>query len=155
LADKYPKRIGELLGGAARGWGMPELIDAGRIEALWRDTVGDDIAAHVTPTSLRDGVLRVRADSPIWATEVGYLRDDIAARINSKLGRSVVVEVRVWTAPGPITQSTPRVPTQARQALATSPSDDPETAFVKARAAWMRRRRMARSRGPRTGESRR
>ena len=94
------KRIRDLLPGAARRAGVgEEAIDAGRVFRRWREVVGPQIADHAEPTSLRRGVLRVRADSPAWATEIGYLGEDIRARVNEAAGRALIAEVRVWTGP--------------------------------------------------------
>lgn len=156
MTDRNPRRIGDVLRGASRGWGIAELADAGHIGTVWPDIVGADIAAHVTPTSLRGGVLRIRAESAIWATEVGYLVDEIALRINRALNRSVVSEVRVWTSPSPTERASKRTdttPIAVVPTISTPPADDPETAFEKARAAWIRRRRVARFQGPSKGES--
>jgi hypothetical protein len=137
------KRIRDLLPGAARRAGVgEEAIDAGRVFRRWRDVVGPQIADHAEPTSLRRGVLRVRADSPAWATEIGYLGGDIRARVNEAAGRALVAEVRVWTGP-PMRR--PRVPEGGAEASLSRPSKksaaaEPAEAFERARDAWRRSR---------------
>jgi len=110
--------------------------------------VGATIAEHAEPSSLRDGVLRIRAETPAWAAELGYLGPDIKVRANDLIGRLAVGDVRVWTGPGPITSGSAVVARPARGPVAGGGSerseDDPVAAFERARAAWKRRR----SRGP-------
>lgn len=69
----------------------------------WVDLVGEPLASHVTPTGLRDGVLRLRADEPAWAAQVGYLGAELVDRINERVGAVVVRElaVSVWGARRP------------------------------------------------------
>ncbi len=116
-------------------------LEAGRLWSSWRTIVGDAVAAHAQPSSLREGVLRIRADSPVWATEVGYLAETIRARTNEVLGRDVVAEVRVWTGPrervDADAETAERPP--SRVDLDEARSTDPTTAFARARKAWRRR----------------
>ena len=126
--------------------GISHASETGHIWAHWGELVGEQIATHAQPTSLRDGVLRVRADSSVWATEIGYLGDDIRGRINSALGRALVKEVKVWTGPGH--EPMPRAPLAAGSMSAApaptepsleGPPEDPISAFERARNAWARR----------------
>jgi hypothetical protein len=106
------------------------------------------VCGHVEPTSLREGVLRLRADSPVWATEVGYLAEHIRVRANEVLKDSVVREVRVWTGPGKVLQAPTREPGRSglRPAVSKSKepggsqSADPQSALRSAYEAWRRSR---------------
>jgi predicted nucleic acid-binding Zn ribbon protein len=139
--DSFPARLRDLLDPAGRKLGLEGAVDAGKVFARWRAIVGDDIADHVEPTSLRDGVLRVRTDSPAWATEVSYLSADIAGRVNSALGRELVRELRVASGPRTPRATSPGA-SQTKQASRSSGESpkDPSEAFDKARLAWLRRR---------------
>jgi len=137
-------RIGEVLDGLGTRVGLGRSKDAGVIWSRWTEIVGDAIGAHAEPSSLREGVLKVRADSPAWAAELGYLAADIKARANALIGRPSVLEVRVWTGPGRI-RSGGRG--DAKPSGATTgkppkrpPAEDPLEAFERAREAWRRRR---------------
>ena len=137
-----PPRLKDLLGSMAPRPGLGDPLSTGAVWERWGEIVGDEVARHAEPTSLRDGILRIRTESPVWATEIGYLGAEIKDRINTALGRELVTEVAVWTGPGPITGSTgrttrtPATPEPAREA---GPKD-PVSAFENARRAWARRR---------------
>ncbi|MGH2752315.1 MAG: DUF721 domain-containing protein [Actinomycetota bacterium] len=137
-------RIRDVLDGLGVRIGLGRSQDTGIIWSRWPDIVGDGIAGHAEPTSLRAGVLRVRADSPVWAVELGYLAGEIKQRANDLIGRSTVTEVRVWTGPGKVKPRSHRSPEpsdgKAPDGGARPPSDDPVEAFERARAAWRRRR---------------
>src|SRR5688500_982685 len=94
--------MSEVLGELGGSLGIGAAVGTGKVWANWSEIVGGTIADHAEPTSLKDGVLRIRTDSPAWATELGYRGSQIARRANEVAGSEVVKEVRVWTGPGPI-----------------------------------------------------
>ena len=153
-----PKRMGDLLGGVGKELGLSGAIGTGRVWARWVEVVGAAIADHAEPTSLKDGVLRIRTDSPTWATELGYKGAEIARRANEVAGATIVSEVRVWTGPGPIerraAEGRERYPTpgeETSEEVADVLASEPLAALGRARAAWARRRSRGRSQGPSFG----
>jgi predicted nucleic acid-binding Zn ribbon protein len=134
--------IRDLLGDAGRSMGLPAALETGMVWSRWTDIVGPAVAAHAEPSSLKAGVLRVRADSPAWATEIAYLGDQIKASANRTVGVDLVREVRVWTGPGRPRQARVSSSSQQRPPAPSSTSEapDPQTAFERAREAWSRRR---------------
>ena len=136
-------RISDVLDGLSTRVGLGRSRDASVIWSRWNEIVGDAIGAHAEPSSLREGVLKVRADSPAWAAELGYLAADIRTRANSLIGREAVVEVRVWTGPGRVAGAADRVAKASRTSSVAAtkkpPATDPLEALERARAAWRRR----------------
>lgn len=138
------RRLKDLLPEATGRLGIPSPEATGRVWSAWRDIVGPAVAAHAEPTSLRDGVLRVRTDSPAWATEIGYLADEIRTRANAVTGKALVSEVRVWTGPRP-SSSLPGAgagepPGGGPAGVDREPARDPAEALERARNAWAKRR---------------
>jgi predicted nucleic acid-binding Zn ribbon protein len=126
--------------GEFRG-GLDGALEVGRLWAAWEEIVGPAVARHAEPTSLRNGILRVRADSPVWATEVAYLAAEIQRRSNEAARAPVVGEVRVWHRPGPVAER--GSPRERPEAGSRSRNEDgkrlrstPMEAFQRARAAW-------------------
>jgi hypothetical protein len=145
-AREGPHGIGEVLGKLSRRLGLPDPGKTGAVWGRWEEFVGAEIAGHARPSSLRDGVLRVRADSPAWAHELGYLQEEIKGRVNAGLGHPVVAEVRVYTAPPESGSRGRRDPepgtTQGPvRALREAPPTGPEEALERAKLAWIRRRK--------------
>jgi len=154
-----PLRLRALLDPVGRRLGIGEPGDVGRLWEGWAEIVGPAMAGHAEPSSFRDGVLRVRTDSPTWATEVGYLSESIRAAANAWLGKEIVREVRVWTSPAKVrARAAPPVVDQGRTRVgrrgAEESESDPRTAFERARRAWARRRGQGRNAGAtRRGQS--
>ncbi len=110
MADRFPRKkggdplsplpagirsVGSSLGDVANRLGLAAPSTLHQIFSQWTELVGEPLATHVKPTSMRDGVLRLRADESAWAAQVGYLGTDLMARINDRLGTVVVVELAV------------------------------------------------------------
>lgn len=141
-----PAPLSSLLSSAAGRFGLDDAGAVGTVFRKWIDLVGPDVAAHCEPTSLRSGVLRIRADSPVWAHEVGYLAEEIRDRVNALLGREAVSEVRIWSGPSKTPHRTTAGQMSGRpdEAGATPHEalpEDPLTALERARGAWLSKRR--------------
>ena len=74
-----------------RGWQAP--LNTARVFSDWAAIVGPDVAAHCSPTSLRDGELTVRAESTAWATQLRLLAGTLLARLVEELGADVVRKI--------------------------------------------------------------
>lgn len=139
MPRRDPEPIKALLGDVGKRLGVESAVQTGTLWRRWREIVGVEIAAHAEPTSLKDGVLRVRADSPAWATEIGYLGPEIARKANAAARSTLVREVRVWNGPpsevsldeGPVPQPEPDIK--------RAPKESPEEALEAAREAWSKR----------------
>jgi predicted nucleic acid-binding Zn ribbon protein len=139
-ASDNPVRIGDLLDSAGARLGLGRAVETGLLWKRWGEVVGPALAAHVEPTSLKGGVLRVRADSPAWATEAAYLGTEIKTRANASRGAELVMEVRVWTSPGRAsTAGASEGGGRPSRRVRTAPRDAFE-ALARARRAWATRR---------------
>lgn len=154
-----PARLKDLLGSATKKLGLKAPVETARVWSEWRRIVGDAVADHAEPTSLKDGILRVRADSPTWATEISYLSAEIRTKINARVGSSLVHRVDVWTGPRPEGSRPSARPATEPGEGASAPTTsggpetrrvDPETAFERARRAWAK----ASKRSPSGGSNR-
>ena len=145
-----PARIKDVLKELGGRMGIKAPAETAALWSRWKDIVGSAVADHASPSSLRDGVLKVRVDSPGWATEMGYMAGEIRSRINAALGSAVVSEVRVWvgsqnenpTQPSSAGGGRGGQPPRPRR---PRPDADPLEAFERARGAWLKSTRQVRS----------
>jgi predicted nucleic acid-binding Zn ribbon protein len=141
-----PVELGALLDPVGRRLGLESAADAGRLWSGWAEIVGSAVAGHAEPSSLRRGILRVRADCPTWATEVSYLAEAIRGSANAWLGHEAVREVRIWTGPGAVRSAAARRGKARSGAegparpLRSGADGDPQAALERARRAWAERR---------------
>ena len=99
--ERDPQRLGDVLSAllAERGWAAP--VTEARLFADWAGFVGADIAAHCEPVSLRDGELRVAAQSTAWATQLRLMASSMLAALRAELGPDVVRRLHVTGPVGP------------------------------------------------------
>lgn len=99
--ERDPQPIGRVAAGlfAERDWERP-LAEA-RIFADWASLVGTEIAARCRPVSLRDGELRLSAESTAWATQLRLLGSSLLSRLVAELGPQVVTRLSISGPVGP------------------------------------------------------
>ena len=75
--------------------GWKENVQVAGVTARWRDVVGDAIADHCSEVAFEAGIVRVRASSTAWATQLGTMAGHIRQLLNEAIGTEVVAEVRI------------------------------------------------------------
>lgn len=96
-----PPSFADLLRGRTAerpGWSVR--LEGARVHEFWREIAGEQLAAHAEPVRLHGGVLVVRAESTVWATQVRYLSAQLAERANAVLGEGQVTQVTVVSGRG-------------------------------------------------------
>lgn len=106
--ERDPQSVKQVSAGlfAERGWDHP--IAEARVFADWPSLVGSEIAAHCQPVSLREGELRLAAESTAWATQLRLLAATLLARLAAELGPKVVAKIYVSGPIGPTWKHGPR-----------------------------------------------
>ncbi len=95
LGSRPPRRLSETLSEVASDLQLdePEVI-AGVIGG-WTAMVGEAVAAHARPRSIRQGVHTEEVVSPEWATQLRYLEGEVLRRIGRTVRPGVVTGLRV------------------------------------------------------------
>lgn len=94
MRDPIP--ISNSLDGVVRSLRGPSRVAVGGLFGRWDEAVGAQVAAHVRPVKLDEGVLVVEVDDPAWATQVKFLAPTITARLDEVAAVRVDrIEVRV------------------------------------------------------------
>ena len=106
--ERDPQRLGRLTSRLSgdRGW-APRLAN-GSVFGRWAELVGEEVAEHATPVSLRDGVLTVAADSTAWATQLRLLQRQLIGKLAAGLGDGVVKTMRIHGPTAPSWRRGPR-----------------------------------------------
>lgn len=68
-----------------------------RVQEVWEDAVGPQIAASARPTAERDGVVTVTCTAAVWAQELDLMAGALIPRLNAALGDDRVRELRCRT----------------------------------------------------------
>jgi len=70
--------------------GMDQKLREYRAWQVWEQVVGAQIARHARPLRLREGVLEVRVDQPIWMQQLQLMAPQILAKLNRVLGEELI-----------------------------------------------------------------
>lgn len=96
IAVRDPVPISSSLDGVVRSLRGPSRTAVSGVFGRWDEAVGAQVAAHVRPVKLDEGVLLVEVDDPAWATQVKFLAPTITQRLDEVAGvRIDRIEVRV------------------------------------------------------------
>ncbi|WP_085998309.1 DUF721 family protein [Nocardia tenerifensis] len=90
-----PQPFGKLTGSLAKSRGWSAKVAEGMVFGRWAGVVGEDIAAHATPLTLKDNVLSIAAESTAWATQLRMLQSQILAKINAAVGPGIVTSLKI------------------------------------------------------------
>ncbi|PFX01896.1 hypothetical protein CJ469_03211 [Nocardia farcinica] len=93
--DRDPQLLSQLATRIAKSRGWDGKVAEGTVFGRWAGVVGEDIAAHATPVTLKDGVLSIVAESTAWATQLRLLQPQILAKINAAVGQGVVRQLKI------------------------------------------------------------
>ncbi len=97
-----PQPLGAATRDVARGRGWSTRVAEGAVFGRWPGVVGQQIAAHATPTALRDGVLTISAETTAWATQLRMVQPQLLAKIAAAVGDGVVTSLKIT---GPVAPS--------------------------------------------------
>ncbi len=133
--------VGDVLLGALSAAGLSDQAKRLRIFQMWREAVGDDIAARTAPESFKRGVLLVRVSSPTWQNELTFLKAGMLQKLNSLLGQPLVRDIKVVSGhlPRPVPPESPPDPApvsdcdrrQAATCATAIDDDDVRLSFVR------------------------
>lgn len=95
--DRGPRPVGQSIDRLVRNLGGPSAQTVEGVFGRWNEIVGEQVAAHTRPLSLRKESLVVAVDDPAWAPELRFLEPEILRRVREVLGVEGVerLEVRV------------------------------------------------------------
>lgn len=104
-----PQEVGDVLANliGEQGWEGPASL--ARLEQTWAQIVGPEVAEHVQVEAVNEGVLRLRADSTAWATQLRLLSSTILEQVKQAMGPDLIHEVSVHGPQAPSWRSGPRV----------------------------------------------
>jgi len=85
-----PASAGDLIQQVLLQRGMEGKFEEYRAWQVWDQVVGPQIARRARPIRIREGVLEVRVDQPVWMQQLQLLKPRILARLNEALGKELL-----------------------------------------------------------------
>ncbi len=90
---KKAASAGDLVQQLLQQHGLEGKLREYRAWQVWDDVVGPQIALRARPVRVREGVLEVRVDQPVWMQQLQLLKPKILARLNERLGEAVLKDI--------------------------------------------------------------
>lgn len=87
---RHPASAGDLIQQVLQQRGMEGKVEEYRAWQVWDEVVGPQIARRARPIRIRDGVLEVRVDQPVWMQQLQLLKPRILTRLNQALGKELL-----------------------------------------------------------------
>jgi predicted nucleic acid-binding Zn ribbon protein len=94
-----PTPVGEELDRFVKGLGGPSARTVGGVFSRWAEIVGEQVAAHTRPLSMREGALQVAVDDPAWAPQLRFLEAQIVDRLAEVVGPGEITRIEVRVRP--------------------------------------------------------
>lgn len=94
--ERDPQPLGRLASRIAADRGWTGRLTTGQLFGRWSAIVGEDVAEHAQPVSLKDGELTIQARSTAWATQLRLLQRQLLAKIAAGVGDGVVKQLKVY-----------------------------------------------------------
>lgn len=123
---KKAATVGSLIENLLSRSGMDAKLREYRAWQVWDEVVGPQIAARARPSRIREGVLEVRVDQPVWMQQLQLLKPKILTRLNERLDGAEIKDIF-------LRRGKPAEPATAEQAFQPRPPDPPLTAAEKER----------------------
>jgi hypothetical protein len=64
------------------------------IVGAWKDIVGESVAAHSQPRSVRNQILFIDVAHPTWMQQLQFLKPTLLDQVNAFLGESLIQDIR-------------------------------------------------------------
>lgn len=80
--------------GALRGLDLEAKMKGYAVWSVWEQAVGGTIASHAQPAFMRGGVLFVTCASSAWIQQLQFMKGDICAELNRRIGKGVIKDIK-------------------------------------------------------------
>ena len=88
-----PLRTSSILHKFLSEHGLSGKLNSYRIWELWPSVVGPQIAARTQPLRLRDQILEIRVDHPVWMQQLQLMKPQLLQRLNQQLGNDTIKDI--------------------------------------------------------------
>jgi predicted nucleic acid-binding Zn ribbon protein len=88
-------RLSATIAKVLKARGLESRLSEYHVFGQWEKAVGQVIARHARPVSIRGKKLTLVVDSPAWMQQLSLLKPEIAEKLNRNLGKELVKEIKL------------------------------------------------------------
>ena len=90
---KQAERVGTLLKQLLGEKGLGERLSRYQAWLIWDKLVGEQIANRARPLRIRQGVLEVQVDHPVWMQQLQMLKPKILEKLNQQIPNAGITDI--------------------------------------------------------------
>jgi len=90
---KKAEKVGALLKQVLGSQGLSDQLSRYQAWLIWDQIVGEQIARRARPLRLRQSVLEVQVDHPVWMQQLQMLKPKILEKINQQLPNAGITDI--------------------------------------------------------------
>ena len=68
-------------------------LEQAQIWEHWPEIVGEELSGHCRPETVRDGQLRISADSAVWMNRLNYQKWEIIRKVNRRAQKELIHDI--------------------------------------------------------------
>ncbi|MDP7059660.1 MAG: DUF721 domain-containing protein [Candidatus Marinimicrobia bacterium] len=89
------EQLKSALNTALKREGLDSAVRQNKALFMWEEVVGKAVAKNCIPEEMKQGVLIVRARTPVWRNEIAIKKKEIIEKLNIKLEQKTIKDIRV------------------------------------------------------------
>ena len=74
--------------------GLNSGVEQQKALKIWGKTVGNKISKNTEPMSVKNGILVIKTTNPVWKQELQIQKTEIIKRLNNRLKKNIIKEIR-------------------------------------------------------------
>jgi hypothetical protein len=106
---KKPQSISSILEKTLKNLEIDVPLNAYSVLGAWKEIVGESVALHTQPRSIRNRILFIDVSHPTWIQQLHFLKPTLLEKINNFLGGSPIQDIRFK-----VGKISPTIPTPLR-----------------------------------------
>ncbi|HEY5673046.1 MAG TPA: DUF721 domain-containing protein [Malonomonas sp.] len=106
--QKKAEKVGALLKQVLGSQGLSDQLSRYQAWLVWDQLVGEQIARRARPLRLRQSVLEVQVDHPVWMQQLQMLKPKILEKINQQLPNAGITDIYLRKSNSPMAANRPQ-----------------------------------------------
>lgn len=71
-------------------------LEAYRVFSMWNDIVGPKIGEHTKPLKIKEKILYVIVDDPLWLAQIKYIKQDVLKKLCDNIKNNVFKDIKFF-----------------------------------------------------------
>lgn len=79
-----------------KGSRLTEGLEAYSLLMQWKTLVGEVLAEHAKPVRVKNGILYVEVDDPVWLSQIKYMKGGILSKVDREIKEGAIKDLRFY-----------------------------------------------------------